>query len=166
MQGKTTENRPGSAIVSGFSFALLMGLALLSLLIVVMGARVYRSINDAAARNYQSRTVLSYIAGRVRASDAAGGVSVAEGENGGMLVLTETISGQRYASYIYYDAGGVCECFARAEQAFDPALGDRIVGVADFAVSRSGRVLTVRVTDSAGEESVLSLFLQSAEKEA
>lgn len=163
---RRNEDAPaGSALIGGFSFALLAGLAILSLLIVVMGAKVYRSIDEAATLNNQSRTVLSYIAGKVRATDAAGMIDIEQVEGGDALVLSEDLGGARYASYIYYADGGLYECFTRADRGLDTRLADRLVDVRGFSVTLSGRLLTVSVTDDAGETRALSLYLQSGEKE-
>lgn len=155
----------GQALVSAFSFALLSGLAILSLLIVVMGARVYRAIDEASALNSQSRTVLSYIAGKVRATDAAGMVQVTTVDGQDALALCEELDGVRYENYIYFMDGGVYECFTRADRALDARLGDRLSDAGGFTAARTGNLVTVTVTDAAGETHALSLCLTACGEE-
>ena len=49
-----------------FIFALLAAFALLSLVVVVVGARSYRGINAMAEQAFLSRTGMSYLVGKVR----------------------------------------------------------------------------------------------------
>ncbi len=152
----------GGPVKGAFTFALLAAFALLSLLIVLLGARVYRLVEDTSRRNFEQRTALSYVAGKVRALDAADSVNVETIDGADVLVLSAAYGGTRYNTYIYYDGEGLCECFARADRGLNRALGDRLVPLAGFAVSREGSLLLVGVTGTDGTESALSLFLQSS----
>ncbi len=163
---RNEEASTGQALVGAFSFALLAGLAVLSLLIVVMGAKVYRTIDNDSMLNNQSRTVLCYIAGKVRATDAADMIALSTVDGRDALVLGEELSGVRYNNYIYFMDGGIYECFTRADRAPETALSDRIVDAAGLSFALSRNLLTVTVTDAAGESRTLSLCLQSANGEA
>lgn len=152
----------GGPVKGAFAFALLAAFALISLLIVLLGARVYRLVEDTSERNFESRTALSYVAGKVRALDAADAVNVETIDGADVLVLTAAYNGTRYNTYIYYDGGSLCECFARADRGLTRALGDKLVPLSGFSVSRDDSLLFVGITGTDGTETALRLFLQAS----
>ena len=68
--------RSRGALRGVFIFALLAAFALLALVVVVVGARSYRTINATAEHAYISRTGLSYLIGKVRGADEAGMLTI------------------------------------------------------------------------------------------
>jgi hypothetical protein len=147
-----------------FIFALLAAFALLSLVVVVVGARSYRMINATAERAYISRTVLSYLVGKARGADEAGMVEVID--EGGMEVLTlgGVYGSERYNTYIYCDGERVREYFAKADLAFSPDYGEAIFASRGLGVSLRGGLLTISLTDADGETHTAAVFLQAAKE--
>ncbi len=148
-----------------FIFALLAAFALLSLVIVIAGARSYRMINDTAEHAYVSRTGLSYLIGKVRGADEADMLSIVRGEDGtDVLVLGGIYGGERYNTYIYCDGTQVCEYFAAADAAFSPDYGEGIFSANAMRLTLEGGLLSIELVDEGGEAHSAALCLQAAKE--
>ncbi|MDO5111434.1 MAG: DUF4860 domain-containing protein [Clostridia bacterium] len=138
-------SQPFSGRVRGlFTFALLCVYALTACLLLLAGLQVYRSVKANANANYDGRTALAYITGKLR------GGALPTGDNADVLTLTQSIEGTFYNTYIYCQNGQLCEYFASAERAFDPTLGESIASVASLRVTREDVLTHIAITDSAG----------------
>mgnify|MGYP001405589595 CR=1 FL=1 len=142
-----------------FVFALLAALAVLSLVIVVVGARAYRSIDRTAETVHTFRTGMSYLIGKVRGADEEGMLEVRSSGEYDMLVLGSVLDDTRYNTYIYFQDGAICEYFAAADRAFDAGYGEEIIPVEALSFTLKDRLLTIALTDDAGTEHVSSVFL-------
>ena len=147
-----------------FVFALLAAFALLSLIVVVVGARSYRMINDTAEQAFVSRTGMSYLVGKVRGADAAGQFAIRDENGMDVLTLGQTIEGARYVTYIYCDGEHVCEYFAREDLAFSPSYGEQICPANEMRLTLEDHLLTISLMDSNGEAHAVSLYLQAAKE--
>ena len=163
MSARTSAGNRGE-VRGVFIFALLAAFALLSLVVVVVGARSYRMINATAEQAFVSRTGMSYLVGKVRGADAAGQIVIRE--EGGMDVLTlgQTIDGARYVTYIYCDGTSVREYFARDDIAFSPDFGETIFDASNLTLSLDGGLLTIMIVDDGGEWHTSSVYLQAAKE--
>ena len=81
MERARAVREPRGDVRGVFVFALLAAFALLSLAVVLVGARAYRAINQTSDETHVSRTGMSYLLGKVRGADAEGAVAILE-ENG------------------------------------------------------------------------------------
>jgi hypothetical protein len=156
------ENRGGMRGI--FLFALLAAFALLSLIVVVFGARSYRMINATAEQAFVSRTGLSYLAGKVRGADAAGMIEIREENGFNVLALGQEIDGVRYNTYIYCDGTQVREYFAQADLAFSPDYGEKICDASELNITLSNGLLNVTIVDAGGEEHAAAIYLQAAKE--
>ncbi len=100
MSARGDLNRRGE-VRGVFIFALLAAFALLSLVVVLVGARSYRMIDASAEQAFVSRTGLSYLIGKVRGADAADQLEIRGEADVSVLVLGQQIEGERYNTYIY-----------------------------------------------------------------
>ncbi len=100
---------------------LLYGLfALLSLLLILIGARVYkRTVEHTEARG-DVRASLSYVANKVGAADR---VSLETRDGLSVLVLTQEFDGDLFETCIYYTGGVLREWFAEVATPFLPKRG-------------------------------------------
>lgn len=156
----------GSALKGAYVFALIACFAVLALLIVLVGAKVYRSIAHASEQNYESRTALSYVVNKVRGADAAGMVSAEALDGVNALVLGAVYGGERYNTAIYLDGGYLSECFYRADRGFSRELGDQLVAVGGLDIKMDGNLVTVEITDTDGAAHALSVYVQSVREAA
>jgi hypothetical protein len=147
-----------------FVFALLAAFALLSLVIVIVGARSYRKIDATAERAYVSRTGLNYLAGKARGADETGMLSVRSENGSDVLVLGGLFDGERYNTYIYCDGAQVREYFAKADLAFSPDYGENIFPAKSMRLTLEKGLLAVELVDGSGETHRVSVFLQAAKE--
>lgn len=157
-------NAQGSAEHRGsvrgvFIFALLAAFALLSLIVVVVGARAYKVINDTADASYASRTSMSYLIGKVRGADEAGMIAVLQQDGMDVLSLGGDYGGERYNTYIYCKDGAIYEYFASANQAFSPDFGEAILTASSLSFRLEQNILLVDLVDGDGEAHTASLCL-------
>lgn len=139
--------------MNGLLLFLIYGMfALFSLLLVVIGARVYRNIVSTGEENTQMRAAFSYVANKVRAKGGARDtVSLEEKEGLQVLTLAGDVGNQGYETCIYYYDGKLCESYRAADLPFSPDTGEKIVEVEDFMMeeTKSGQLL-ISIKDSGG----------------
>ena len=154
----------GGNIRGLFTFALLAAFALLSLVVVVIGARSYRMINASAERAFVYRTGMSYLIGKVRGADEAGTLEIINEGGNSVLALAKELEGERYLTYIYCDGSAVREYFARADLAFSPDYGEKIFEASGMTITLDNGLLEIAVVDASGETHATSIFLQTAKE--
>ena len=159
---ESSVQKAGRGSVRGvFVFALLAMFAVLSLLVVIIGARAYKGINADSDKAYASRTGMSYLVGKVRGADEAGMVSVVQQDGAAVLVLGGLYGGERYNTYIYCDGKSVLEYFANANQAFSAGFGEEILPAEALAFQLQGNLLSIHLVDTYGEAHDISLCLSA-----
>lgn len=147
-----------------FIFALLAVFALLSLMVVLVGARSYRAINASAEQAFVSRTGLSYLIGKVRGADAADALEIRDEAGISVLTLGQEIDAERYNTYIYCVKNEAREYFARADLAFSPDFGEKIFDAGSLLFMKKDALLQIEVVDAGGKTHAASLYLQAAKE--
>lgn len=141
---------------------LLYGLfALLSLLLVLIGARVYQGITDGAQARSSWRASLSYVANKVRAADGAGRIRLTEEDGATVLMLGQGDGTVRYETCIYYHDGALRELLQRADTAFSPDKGEPVVALEDFTIREEGPGLLVLEARAGGETHAVHVALRA-----
>lgn len=163
MSARSTANQRND-MRGAFIFALLAAFALLSLIVVVVGARSYRGINATAEQAFLSRTGMSYLVGKVRSADAAGQIEIVQEGDLTVLTLGQELDGERYLTYIYCDGTKVCEYFARADVAFSADYGEKIFDANALSFSMKDGLLQIVIADASGNTHEGAVYLRSAEK--
>lgn len=148
--GRDVEKAFGGGRGEGFSallqFFLLAMFAVFALLVTALSVRVCRRAEDMSGENRALRTGLAYVAGKIRAGDRAGAVTVLELEGLEVLAIREDYGGEPYVTYIYWQEGALWEYFSREEYGFTPESGARVLetGEMAFAMEDGAVVLTAR----------------------
>ena len=127
-----------------FVFVLLGLFALMSTLMVLLGAQMYRGTVAHSQANSDSRVLGAYVRSMVRAQDTAGGVRVERQGEMPVLALHEDIDGTDYVTWIYGWEGSVYEQFTEAAYAFKPEAGTIICGAGGFEPQIENGLLTIR----------------------
>ena len=107
-------------------------------LLVMIGIQVYRSTVDHMQDTYSTRTVISYVAEKVRQHDVSGGVELTTVDDRTALRLRDELGGRAYETYIYSDGDYLCELTIRSGTEADLSLGERILEVRGFTISDAG----------------------------
>lgn len=147
--------------VNGLLTLLIYGLfALFSLLLVVVGARIYRNIVSAGNANTQVRSSLSYVANKVRMSTRAAG-TVRLWEQDGIEVLVLESGTEGYETRIYYCDGVLREVYQAADQPFSPEMGEKLMEIPEFHIEETENGhLVMHTTDAAGNQHSLHLYIE------
>lgn len=134
-----------------FTLGLFCVLAASLLTVVLLGANVYGKTVETMRQNYEKRTAIGYVTGKLRQCENAGAVSLGELGDLPALVLREQVGGQTLLTYIYYYDGALCEVFANEQARLGPQNGQRILEVAHFSVHEAEPGLFwLSCTDAAG----------------
>lgn len=147
--------------VNGLLMLIVYGIfALFSLLLVVVGAKVYRNVVSTGRENTQTRAAFSYVANKIRMSTRFSGTLRLEEEDGMEVLVLETLT-EGYETRIFYHDGALRELYQSADMELIPEMGEKIVEVRDFRieVTREGNLILHSV-DSEGKERSLHLYIE------
>lgn len=135
--------------------------AVVSLLLVAIGAGMYRRVVERMGINEEVRSSLSYVVNKVRANDEAGALSLKT--YGGVPVLCMKQSGEDsgLTNYVYFYNGEIRELLSFDDEGFQPENGDAIVAADNFTMEAQGGLYTFTVTDSSGKTTSISLCERS-----
>ena len=144
------------AISGVFIFALLGAFAVLSTLLVLLGAQAYHAVIERAALAAEERILLGYPVNKVRMNDWADRIRVDEKGGVPMLVIRHDIDGEWYETSIYCHQGRLYELFAAADDELPLEDGEPLVeadyfkpelkdGVVSFEVGKGSEVYRAQV---------------------
>ena len=145
-----------------FVFVLLGLFAVMSTLMVLLGALMYHGTVEKTNKNNETRVMSAYVRSMVRAEDAAGNVSVEKADGEDRLALYEDIDGEAYVTWLYLYDGHLCEQFTEADNAFSPEGGTTICPANSFAAEIENQLLTVKLTNANDEPCTVQVALRCA----
>ncbi len=101
-----------------FVLALFGVFAVSALVVVTIGADVYRHTMQDMSHNYSSRTAMAYVTEKIRQSDSmledgASAVRLTELSGRPALALTSEQDGERFCTLLYYHEGYLKELYMR-----------------------------------------------------
>lgn len=96
-----------------FVLALFVVFTLSALVLVILGASVYKQTVSYMDENFTSRTAYSYLTEKVRQNDLYDSISLGQLEGTEALVMTQEINDTTYATYLYLYEGSLRELFMR-----------------------------------------------------
>ena len=146
-----------------FVLALFLLFAVSSILLIAVGASVYRRNVNGMEENYRARTTHAVLAEKVRSADAAGCVETGMLEEYESLLLHQDINGISYTTYLYLKDGYLTELFGRSDLALPASAGSQILECRrmDFSFL-DDRSLKVELTEADGYEHTVILSLRSS----
>ncbi len=148
-----------------FVLALFVVFTLSALVLVILGANVYRQTVSYMGENYEARTAYSYLTEKVRQNDVYGSISVEELEGSRALVLTREINDTTYATYLYLHQGSLRELFVRqgSNIGSDPlSAGREILPLMDWEPEMAdSHLLRINLTLEDGSHKQLFISLHS-----
>ena len=144
-----------------FVFVLLGAFAVMSTLMVLLGAQMYRGTVEYTARTNEERVLSAYVRSMVRAYDREGAVSVEEHDGIAALALRETFEGETYVMRLYEYEGSLYEQYTEDAYDFDPALGDAVCDASSFVPALDGGILTVTFARNDEAPGVVTITLRS-----
>ena len=133
--------------IDGLLVLLLFGVfAVCILSVLLIGARVYRQLNDRDQSSYDRRTAVQYVATKIRQAHDARSFSVETTDGICLLTLSEPIDGVPYLTRLYCHDGYLRELFSSAEYEFAPQDGETILPAQDMDLSLEDGMLSVTIT--------------------
>jgi len=131
-------------VFSIFAFSVLM--------VLMLGASVYRNINDISRDGQDERMVLSYVRTKIKNNDIAGSVHVDDFGGVPALFIDERIGDTDFVTVIYNYNGWLYELFSETSLEFSPGNGVRIARIENMRFNEADHGL---IKVSAGDLSIL-----------
>jgi hypothetical protein len=144
-----------------FILSLLCIFAIGSLLVVVLGANIYKEITSSMDSNFQFRTPLSYISTKVRQNDDYQSVRVEEKEGTDALVLSRTDGGEICETWIYEYDQSLCEVYITKGTSFQLADGIAMIPSYGLEISLENNLLKLQAKDQQGMARSLTISLRT-----
>ncbi len=147
-----------------FVLALFVVFTLSALVLVILGASVYKQTVSYMDENYTARTAYSYLTEKVRQNDLHDSIFIGQLEDTPALVLTREIDGTAYATYLYLYEGSLRELFMRQgnDIGADPlSAGREILPLHDWKLEMAGEHLlhiSLTLEDDSEKELYISLY--------
>ena len=142
-------NNTQHSMQGAFIFVLLGLFALMSTLMVLLGAQMYRATVENSEYNNSGRILGAYVRSMVRSMDRADAVSIENLNGVNALSFKETYDDEVYVTWIYQYEGKLYEQFTDLTDDFSPARGTEICPANSFTPSLSDGLLTLNMTDGA-----------------
>jgi hypothetical protein len=150
------------SVSSAFLFLLIGLFAVCSLILTLIGSRVYNRVTNSAAGNSDSQLVLSYLCNKVRTFDTQGSITLSVLDGIPVLCLSEDVYGEPYETDIYVYQGTLRESFGPAGDVFNPGSGERLVDVSSLRFSLvSPSLLETTVVLPNGDTRTLRMALRA-----
>ncbi len=96
-----------------FVLALFGVFAASALMLVTIGANVYKQNVNNMSDNFNTRTAYSYITEKLRQNDTANAVSIGKLQDCDALILTQNLQDEEYATFLYFYDGCLKELYIR-----------------------------------------------------
>lgn len=142
-----------------FVFVLLGLFALMSTLMVLLGAQMYRGTVAKATENSENRLLSAYVRSMVRAEDGARSVKIETYGDTTALALYEDIDEESYVTWIYLYEGCLYEQFTSAGNDFEADSGTEIGPATRFIPTLKDGLLSVFMTDAEYEDCSVKIAL-------
>lgn len=131
-----------------FVLSLFFVFAFSALMLVIIGAGIYKKTVTNMDENFSNRTSYAYVIEKIRQNDYADNLSVTDFDGCPALVLSQDISDKTYYTYLYEYDGKLMELFARDPNSLSPEAGQAIIGCDSFQITElSNRLTLVELTD-------------------
>lgn len=134
-----------------FTLALFCVFTITALLVVLIGANVYKKSIQQTDDTFVRRTSLTYVATKIRQHDAAGAIHVQELDGVSALVLEQEITGETLQTWIYFHDGALRELLVTEGAEIDKQSGQSILELRDFYVQQADGSLQLTAVNEAGQ---------------
>lgn len=149
-----------------FTVSLFYVFLISAILVIVIGANVYRGIQQTSEENYGMRTSLAYVMEKIRQGDAEGSVTVGSLDDGTQaILLSSTYNDVSYTTYIYTCENEMRELFLK--DGSSSAAADGTVLIQDVSLSfeeTEDGIIQVTATDSEGSVSSVMIHPSAGEE--
>ena len=124
---------------------LFMVFTLCSLLVIMLGARVYKNTVYNIDQSFSSRTALTFVTKKIRQSEKDS-IFVGELDNIDTILIKEEIDNQECITYLYFYDGYLCEQFALESADVSVDSGQKLLSLEQFSCTETNDILTIEAT--------------------
>ena len=146
-----------------FVFVLLGLFALMSTLMVLLGAQMYHNTVDLSTLNNEGRVLSAYVRSMVRAEDAAESIAVEEYDGIPVLMMREALDDDGFVTMLYCYEDQLYELYTSDDYDFTPQSGTAICPAFSFVPSFENGLLTVDMINAKGESETVRVALRCAQ---
>jgi hypothetical protein len=111
-----------------FMLVLFTVFAILSVLLIIIGSKVYGNIVESQEKNGNGRNILSYVTNKVRSCQSLGQIYIEEKDGVPVLVIGD----EQHETLIFYKDGKLKEATISAGDDYNLLFGDAIAEVDNF----------------------------------
>lgn len=151
--------RGGGSMIAALILTCLFAVTML--LTLVMGAKVYRGVQQRVEDSAAQRVGLSYITAKIHAGDHADGVSIQTFGGVDAVVLAQEYGGERYVTALYVYDGQLMELFCSNLNDFSPDEGTPIIEARQMTAQAADGGLELAYTDASGRTQQAYINLRS-----
>ena len=149
-----------------FVIALLCLFAVSAMMLIILGANIYKSTMHHMSDNFNNRTSYAYIVQKIRQHDETGSVSAGTFDGTPCLTMKDDIDGISYTTYMYESDGYICELLARSDQEMTLDAGAKIMPADDFTIEQENeRLYHVLIKNSNGTDAEMYISTHSGEED-
>lgn len=141
-----------------FVLALFGVFAASALMLVTIGANVYKRNVANMNVNFSTRTAFSYLTEKLRQNDSSNAVSIGELDGEKALILSQTIDGAEYVTYLYLYEGYLKELYVRKDSFTGSDLlsaGQNILALSSFHMEEISNHLIKLTLDTGDKEPIV-----------
>lgn len=121
-----------------FILLLYASLILVGVLLISMGTGVYENVLSSMNRNDEARTASAYLMQKVRQNRDLGAVTSGTLDGQDAVILSQSIHGEEYCTYLYCCDGQLYELLARKDNtSLSAAAGSPVASLDEMTVSTS-----------------------------
>lgn len=143
--------------MDGLIALLLFGVFAACLLVVLLtGAGAYKRLNVRDEEAYARRTCMQYVANRVHQAPKPADVTVEPFGDSDALAIADS---DDFITRVYYYDGYLMELYSSASYTLNPQDGERVMEIGGLDLLLEDEMLTVTLTDTAGEDYEMVLAL-------
>ncbi len=117
-----------------FVLSLFCVFAFSALMLVMIGADVYKKTASNMDTNYASRISYAYLSEKIRQNDRADSFSIGTYGGSDAFMISEEINGTTYYTYLYQYDGKLRELFTNTPDTLNPGAGQAIMDCSEFSV--------------------------------
>lgn len=161
---KAKKQRESYMASAGVMLAFLI-FAFCTVAMLLYSAAFCQKISQQGEQAWERRTCGQYLEWKVQQMDEAGCISTKKLGGEDALVLTESIEGEAYSTWIYCSSGWMREYFAESTSVPDPEAGTEILEVNQVHISQDGNLFSIKTELSDGTQVCTEICIHSGEEE-
>ena len=142
-----------------FMLVLFSIFAIMSVMLIFIGANVYGKIIETQEINGNNRMILSYITNKIRTCQSDNGIFIENKDGTEVLVITTGEGDAVYETLIFEDDGKLKEATIEIGDEYNLEFGEVLASVSDFCVNYDNSTGLVKITiETQGERSSVNVY--------